>query len=153
MIFTDIRKFLPYLINGKRIMGLDLGEKNIGIAFSDRKIMISSPHSTYKRVNIKKDFGYINFLFKKQDCTAIVIGFPENSEIKDRLWVEKIFAFAEKISQKYRINVYMQDETLSTKEAITALSFLSKSKTKKINDKIAASCILNRTLNIINKLC
>ena len=152
MIFTDIHKLLPHLVFNKRIMGLDLGEKKIGIAFSDRCHIVSSPYSVYKRRNMSKDLGHINSLFRRQDCTAIVMGFPENHEEKDREWIEKIFLFTKKISKRYMINIYIQDETFSTKEAFDMLSFLSKKKINKIDDKISASCILDRTLTIIQKL-
>lgn len=154
MIFADVHDFLKHLEKGKRIMGIDFGERNVGLAFSDRNHMITSPHSVYKRRNIKKDLGYLNWLFKQQDCTGIVMGFPENTDVKDKHWTTKISTFTKKLSHKYSINIYLQDESLTTQEAreiLAQLSIHTEKRIQKIDDKIAASCILDRTLNIMRR--
>ncbi len=135
-------------------MAIDFGLKNVGFAFSDVERVIASPHSIYKRRNIRQDLGYINFLFRERDCAAIIMGFPEGvkHDIRDKIWMEKIIAFAHRLTNRYNINVYLQDESCSTQEAMSMLKYLPKKKIKNKDDKIAASCILQRTLDIMVKL-
>ena len=149
MIFADIKSFAQILSHNKRLMGIDLGERKIGIAFSDRNRIIATPYSVYLRRNMKKDMGFIHDLFKRRDSTAIVMGFPEGVGEKDNEWVEKVILFAKKLSKWYNVNVYLQDETLSTQEACDALKHLSDDKIERMNDQVAASCILQRVLDII----
>ncbi len=149
MIFTDIKDFIINIDRKKRLLGVDLGTKKIGIAVSDCRQTISTPYLVYQRRNMKKDMGYINGLFNEKDCTAMVLGMPEGVGEKDNDWVEKVILFAKKISKCYNIDVYLQDETLTTQEACTALKGLSNEKVQLKNDKVAASCILQRVLYIM----
>lgn len=151
MIFSDIDKFFPVVVQKKRIMGIDLGGRRVGIAFSDRNHMIATPYLVYERRNLKKDLGFLNRLFNEKDSTAIVMGFPKFSDSKDQHWIEEIHAFTRKFSKKYLLNIYMQDETFSTKEAVYALRMLPESRIKSMNDKVAASCILQQTLDIMKR--
>lgn len=151
MIFSDVRSFSQIMVKGKRIMGIDFGERTVGIAFTDRSHTISSPYSTYNRRNISKDMGYINNLFIQKDCTAIVMGLPNQVNAEDKYWVDTILAFVNKLACKYKHNIYLQDETFTTKEAKWVFKQFGLCN-KWDNDHIAASCILNRTLDIIRKL-
>lgn len=138
------------VIPNTRIMGLDFGTKKIGIAFSDRKQVFSTPHSVYHRRNMSKDLGYINNLFHQRCCSVAVIGIPEGYGLENRRWVDTILAFASKLSKKYNFIILLQDESLSTKEAYQDLPFVSRKKIESVDDKIAASCILRRVLDIMN---
>ncbi len=52
------------------------GEKQIGIAFSDKTQLIATAHSIYNRKNISKDLGYLNRVFKENEAGSVVIGLP-----------------------------------------------------------------------------
>jgi len=74
---TDVHSVLRCVIRkGKRVMSLDLGEKKIGTAFSDRTNLIATPHSVYYRHNMSKDIGFLNRLFKEGDAGSMVVGLP-----------------------------------------------------------------------------
>ncbi|GHM58683.1 MAG: putative pre-16S rRNA nuclease [Candidatus Mesenet longicola] len=154
MLCTQLKEFVKFIPKDKCIMSLDLGRKKIGIAFSDITNLIATPHSVYYRQNIRKDIGFLNRLFEEGDAGSMVIGLPTELKAGDNLWHKIVLDFANRIVKKYNIIVYLQDESLSTIEATEALitAGLSYHKSKKLNDKVSAAIILQRTLDAINKL-
>ncbi|QKX02868.1 Holliday junction resolvase RuvX [Wolbachia endosymbiont of Litomosoides sigmodontis] len=152
MLHRDPYEFLKSISKDKRIMCLDMGEKRIGIAFSDKTQLIATAHSVYHRKNISKDLGYLNRIFKKNEAESIVIGLPLEIDGQKSKWCETIIKFANKIIKKYKISIYLQDESLSTSIVAHVLKItgVSITKSKKIDDKISACIILQRTLDKIN---
>lgn len=153
MLCTELRKFARLIPKDKCIMSLDLGEKKIGIAFSDRNNLIATPHSIYYRRNVRKDIGFLNRLFLEGDAGCLIVGLPLALEDEEKPWCKAILSFVNKIIKKYNVIVYLQDESFSTVAANEILAFagLSCQKAKKLGDKISASIILQRTLDAINK--
>jgi len=135
-------------------MCLDMGEKQIGIAFSDKTQLIATAHSIYYRRNMSKDLGYLNRVLKENEAGSMVIGLPFTIDEQETEWCKAIIQFANKIIKKCKINIYLQDESLSTSLATHALKItgISITKSKKIDDKIAACIILQRTLDKINTI-
>ncbi|MDG7056486.1 MAG: Holliday junction resolvase RuvX [Wolbachia endosymbiont of Meromenopon meropis] len=153
MLYRNLHKFLKSIPKNRCIMCLDMGEKRIGIAFSDKTQIIATARNVYYRKNISKDLGYLNRLFKENEAGSIVIGMPLEIK-KTSQWCEIIMQFANKIIKKCETNVYLQDESLSTSMATYTLKItgISITKSKKIDDKIAACIILQRTLDKINTI-
>jgi putative Holliday junction resolvase len=135
-------------------MCLDMGEKQIGIAFSDKTQLIAEAHSVYHRKNMSKDLGYLHRIFKENESGSMVIGLPLEINGQENEWCETIIQFANKMIKKYEVNVYLQDESLSTSIAIHTLKItgISITKSKKIDDKISACIILQRALDKINAI-
>ncbi|QKX02091.1 Holliday junction resolvase RuvX [Wolbachia endosymbiont of Dirofilaria (Dirofilaria) immitis] len=152
MLHKNPAEFLKSIPKDKRIMCLDMGKKQIGIAFSDRTQLIATAHSIYNRKNISKDLGYLNRIFKENEAGSVVIGLPLETGKQRSEWYETIIQFANRMIKKYKINVYLQDESLSTFIATHILKTAGVSiiKSKKIDDKISACIILQRTLDKIN---
>ncbi|WP_264337837.1 MULTISPECIES: Holliday junction resolvase RuvX [unclassified Wolbachia] len=154
MLHRNPDEFLKSIPRDKRIMCLDMGEKQIGVAFSDKTQLIATAHSIYYRRNISKDLGYLYRIFKENEAGSIVIGLPFKIDDQETEWCKAIIQFANKIIKKCKINIYLQDESLSTSLATHALKItgISITKSKKIDDKIAACIILQRTLDKINTI-
>ncbi|AAW71284.1 Holliday junction resolvase RuvX [Wolbachia endosymbiont of Brugia malayi] len=152
MLYRDPYEFLKSIPKDKCIMCLDMGEKQIGIAFSDKTQLIATAHSVYYRKNISKDLGYLNRIFKKNEAGSIVIGLPLEIDGQKSEWCKTIIKFANKMIKKYKVSTYLQDESLSTSIAAHTLkiSGVSTTKSKRIDDKISACIILQRTLDKIN---
>lgn len=133
-------------------MCIDMGEKQVGVAFSDKTQLIATSHSIYFRRNTNRDLGYFNRILKENEAGSLVIGLPLEMNEQENEWCNKITQFASKIVNRYKINVYLQDEVLSTFIAIHTLKItgISIAKSKQIDDKISACIILQRTLNKIN---
>ncbi|QJT94180.1 Holliday junction resolvase RuvX [Wolbachia endosymbiont of Diaphorina citri] len=154
MLYRNLDEFLQSIPKDKRLMCLDMGEKQIGIAFSDKTQLIATAHSIYYRRNMSKDLGYLNRVLKENEAGSMVIGLPFTIDDQETEWCKAIIQFANKIIKKCKINIYLQDESLSTSLATHALKIteISITKSKKIDDKIAACIILQRTLDKINTI-
>ncbi|UWI83386.1 Holliday junction resolvase RuvX [Wolbachia endosymbiont of Howardula sp.] len=154
MLHRNINKFLIYISHKNRIMCLDMGVKFIGIALSDTTQLIAMAHSVYHRRNLSKDLGYLNKIFKASKSSAMVIGIPLEMSGQENEWCRTIIKFANKIIIKYKIHIYLQDESFSTALAIRMLKItsISSTKSKKIDDKISACIILQRALDTMNSI-
>ncbi|WP_341808492.1 Holliday junction resolvase RuvX [Wolbachia endosymbiont (group E) of Neria commutata] len=148
MLHRNIDEFLKCIPKNKRIMSLDMGGKQVGIAFSDKTQLIATAHSIYHRKNMRKDLGYLHRILKENEAESIVIGLPLSASGQENEWCRVIIEFANKIIKKYKVNIYLQDESFSTSMATHALKItgISITKSKKIDDKIAACIILQRAL-------
>jgi putative Holliday junction resolvase len=132
-----------------KLLGLDVGDKTIGVALSDDLMLTAQGIGTLQRVGIRKDAGLVIDMAKGYGCTAIVVGLPLMLSGKDSPQTEKVRAFAEMLENKLRstgesIAVIFQDERFSTKiaEDILILGDVSRKKRKDVIDKQAAIIIL-----------
>lgn len=132
-----------------KLLGLDVGDKTIGVALSDDLMLTAQGISTLERVGIRKDAGRVIEMAKQFGCTAIVVGLPLMLSGKDSFQTEKVRDFALMLENKLRstgetIAVVLHDERFSTKiaEDILILGDVSRKKRKEVIDKQAAVIIL-----------
>ena len=78
MIDEDVNGFLSRLPEKGRLLGLDLGEKTIGLALSDVSRQIATPLETLKRTKFAEDARKLIELYNKHSVIGIVLGFPVN---------------------------------------------------------------------------
>jgi putative Holliday junction resolvase len=133
----------------KRIIGLDLGDKRIGIAVCDPLRLIASPHGVYLRSGDDgKDMQYFADLQKELDAEYFVIGMPLNMDGSCGFQSEKVKAFAEKMQQSGMRTAFF-DERLSTRSAEKAMieGNVRRSDRKKSIDSVAAALILQNYLD------
>lgn len=144
----------------KRVLGLDIGDRRIGVAVSDALGITVRGLFTLERSNIKSDTQKIIDTARENECSAIVIGLPLNLSGQDSVQTEKVREFAQKLENKLRSNamsdikVELYDERFSTviAERLMDETGLKKSKRKEATDQQAAMVILDDWLriNIIN---
>lgn len=154
MIFNDLEEFKINIQNRKRLLGLDLGKKNIGVAISDRDRNIATPKFVINRKSNEKDTDTIFKYIIDSDVGGIVVGLPLNSyeqETKSSKFVRSFTRFLdEEISKKLFIPIFFQNEYLTSFEAedflIDTMSTKYR-KTKEIVDKVAAHYILQSVLD------
>ena len=134
-------------------IGVDLGDKRIGLSKSDPSGLIASPVKTIPTVNINTDVQ--NVVAFATECAAqkIIIGLPLLMSGQKGYQANKATKFAELLSDNTSISVESEDERLSSVEAENILNFNhKKSRTKnKPLDSYAAAIILQRYLDRINK--
>lgn len=127
-----------------RLLGIDYGTKKIGLAVTDELRIISSPYDT--QPNTPQFWGYLEKLVKDYNIDGFVVGKPlhdgENSFVKE------VLRFVDELHQRFSFTIYLQDESLSSKES---RSFLIQSgkrgkKLKQDLDKYAAQAILHNFL-------
>ncbi len=134
-----------------RKMGLDYGERRIGIAFSDLTNTIASAYETYLRVDLDKDLQHLLNLANSNNVDEIVIGLPLNMDGSEGDRAEKTREFALKLEQITNLKTTFVDERLTSVEAEEILknSNVKPKDYKKYIDKLSASIILQDYLNSI----
>ncbi len=138
-----------------RKMGLDVGDKTVGIAVSDELGYTAQGIMTLERVGIRKDTGKIIDMIKEYGCDTIVIGQPKSLSGDDSVQTEKVREFRVMLENKMRstgmknISVVWQDERLTTvmAERVLIEADVSRAKRKKVIDKQAAVIILQSYLD------
>ena len=133
----------------ERILGLDVGDKYIGVAVSDLLQYTAQGVTTIKRESKEKDFKAIENLLSQYEIKKVVVGLPKNMNGTMGPQSEKVMKFAEKIKNKFKIDLIYIDERLSTvsAERILIESDVRRENRKKVIDKIAASYILQTYLD------
>lgn len=137
----------------ERIMGLDVGDKTIGVAVSDLLQMTAQGVTTIRRESKEKDFAALLELITQYDIKKVVVGLPKhmNGTIGDQ--GEKTIKFAEKVKNKFKVEIIYQDERLTTMAAERVLisGDVRREKRKGVIDKVAATFILQTYLDRIGR--
>lgn len=133
---------------GSRALGIDYGDKRVGIAVSDTTLSISSSLTVLPSHNL---FAKLFQIIDKYNVFLIVIGLPLTlSGNVGGKQLEKVQKFVDKLLSLRDINALLWDERMSTHAAMRYVyqAELSKNKQKQIKDKIAASFILQGVLDL-----
>lgn len=152
MIITKQEFLLLPKFRYSRVIGLDVGEKTIGIALSDTGLIIASPLCTIQRQKFQTDYIELQKTIDAFQIYALVIGFPLNMNGSEGPRCQSVQQFAKNIIQKKDIPVIFWDERLSTmavnKQMIEA--DMSRQKRGKLVDKLAATYILQGFLDSLS---
>ncbi|MHA0312091.1 Holliday junction resolvase RuvX [Mesomycoplasma ovipneumoniae] len=137
-----------------RVLALDLGVKSCGFAISDSQWKISLPLEQYNfnRYDFARVIARIGFWLDQYSVSTLVLGYPLTLSGKISPRTIMVEEFAQLIKKHYKIQLFFQDERLSSKQANSILidSGLSFKKRQKIIDKLAAQIILERFLQTQN---
>ena len=137
-----------------RTLGLDIGDKRIGVAISDPEEILASPLATITREDDKKAIDDIIKLVDQNDVERIVVGLPYSLDGSIGGQANKVMDFAERLSQYTRASMEIWDERLSTVAVERLLREAGKKKAKKRErrDAAAAAFILQGYLDSL-KVC
>lgn len=134
-----------------RILGIDYGEKRIGVAVSDPLGITAQPVSVVnKSDSSEKDFVELNKIIEGYGgVDQIVVGLPKTMRGEIGIQAQKVLEFVEVLKDKTGQKVVTWDERLTTAAAEKMLisAGLSRAKRKKVIDKSAAACILQSYLD------
>ncbi|MBI5189636.1 MAG: Holliday junction resolvase RuvX [Nitrospirae bacterium] len=127
-----------------RFMGLDVGEKTIGVAVSDGLGLTAQGLDTIRRVSFAKDFAALSAYIEEYEVGTIVVGLPKSMDGSIGTQAEKVLAFVEKMKSVIDLPVVMWDERLTTAMAQRALieGDVSRKDRRKVIDRLAAQLIL-----------
>lgn len=130
-------------------MGLDVGDKRIGIALSDEGAVIASPRETLERSGNRKDIRYMLELARREEVSEIVVGMPFSLDGSLGPQAHKVERFVEALKAETDIRITTWDERLTTVSAERALleGNVSRAKRKKTIDRVAAALILQGYLD------
>ena len=132
-----------------RIMGLDIGDKTIGVAVSDLMGLTAQGVTTIKRVGKKKDIEAIKQIIAEKQVNKIVSGLPKNMNGTVGPQGEKVQKFCELLKEETNLPIEFWDERLSTVAAERSLieGNLRRENRKKVIDMLAAVIILQGYLD------
>jgi putative Holliday junction resolvase len=132
-----------------RILGLDYGEKRIGIAVSDELGITAQGLATIHRKNRTADLDQIDECVRRYDIERIVVGYPLRLDGSEGIQCEKINRFIRRLEKRFTVPVIRRDEMLSTKEAEELLreTGVRREKRRAMVDRLAACIILQRYLD------
>lgn len=133
-----------------RIMAIDYGKKRVGIATTDLMRVIVSPYSTIENKGFEDLTRSLSEIISKENVKKIVVGCPKINEQNKDL-VEEINNLVEELKKGENLNIFIQDESYSSKNAVNKMIESGKSKKfrkQKGNiDSFAAALILEEFLN------
>ncbi|MGY3747419.1 Holliday junction resolvase RuvX [Vagococcus salmoninarum] len=135
-----------------RAMGLDVGSRTVGIAISDPFGWTAQGIEIIKINEEEERFGFerVGELIKEYQVSQFVVGLPKNMNNSIGPRAEASMAYGAILEELYHLPVAYQDERLSTVEAERMLveqGNVSRSKRKKVIDKVAAVMILQNYLD------
>lgn len=133
-----------------RKLGLDVGDKTIGVAVSDELDITAQGVTTIDRVGIRKDAGKVMDYVREYDCDTVVMGLPINLDGSDSVQTEKVREFRTMLENKMRssgmadVKVEWQDERFTTviAERVLMDANMKRKSRKEVVDKQAAIIIL-----------
>jgi putative pre-16S rRNA nuclease len=130
-------------------MGLDVGDKRIGVALSDEGALIASPRETLERKGNKKDIAHLLDLARREEVSEILVGMPFSLDGSMGPQAEKVSRFVAALRSATEVPVTTWDERLSTVSAERALleGDVSRAKRRGTVDRVAAALILQSYLD------
>ena len=132
-----------------RILAVDHGEKQIGLALSDPTATIASPLKVIKHVSRLMDAAQVANLAAENEVALIVIGQSYDEEGKPNLAGRRAAKFAEALKEQTQIPIILWDESFSTQEARATRIEMGVSRKKRAGhmDELAAVMILRSYLD------
>ena len=142
------------LAPGQRLLGLDLGEKTIGLALTDRLLTVATPFDTLKRGKIAADAARLDIIISEQGVGGLVVGLPLNMDGNDGPSAQSARAFGRNWVNHSPLPVVFQDERLSTSAVTRTLieADTSRKRRAEVVDKMAAAYILQGALDRLRAL-
>ena len=141
---TNNSDLIAKLHTSQILVGLDLGEKTIGIAVSDQTLIVATPLKTISRMGTKKDLIKLSEILKEYNLGGFIIGLPISLDGTENQQTSKVIKIADEIKNYFGIPIDYFDERFSTDVIFKEMrkANLSKSKIKKKIDQQAAAYIL-----------
>ena len=142
------------LAPGLRLLGLDLGEKTIGLALSDTSLSIATPMQTLKRGKFGADAAQLDIIISAQGVGGLVVGLPLNMDGTDGPSAQSARAFGRNWVNHSHLPVVFQDERLSTSAGTRTLldADASRRRRDQVVDKMAAAYLLQGALDRLRNL-
>ena len=130
-------------------MGLDLGEKTIGLAVSDPGLAVATPVETLRRTKFTADVQKLRLLVAERKIAGLVIGLPVNMDGSEGPRCQSVRAFARNLAPHLDLPTAFWDERLSTaavERAMIAADMTRRRRAEAV-DRAAAAYILQGALD------
>ncbi len=137
---------------GGRLMGLDVGDKTVGVALSDTLLMTASPIDVIRRTKFTADAEKLIALIRAREAAGIVVGLPVNMDGSEGPRCQSVRQFAANLLEKIDLPMVFWDERLSTAAVERMLvdeMDVSRARRREVVDKAAAAYILQGALEAL----
>ncbi len=151
---TDVATLAGRLAPGAQLVGLDIGDKTIGVALSDGTRSVASPIGTVRRKKFTRDAEAVIALVSGRSIGGWVLGLPINMLGDEGPRAQSTRAFARNFSRLTEAPIVFWDERLSTVAAERALleADTSRKRRSEVIDHVAAAYILQGALDRLSVL-
>ncbi len=149
MTIISIEQLRGAIKAGQRLLGVDLGEKTIGLALSDTHLTVATPLETLARGKFKPDAEKLMVLIAQHDIGGLVVGLPRNMDGSEGPSAQSARAFARNFGAISSCPVTLWDERMSTMAVTRTLleADTSRKRRAEVVDKMAAAYILQGVLD------
>ena len=132
-----------------RLLGLDVGDRTIGLALSDESATLASGLRTLRRSGLKQDLRELADLAREHEVGEVVVGLPRSLDGSEGPQARKVLAFVDALRKAVNVPVATWDERFTTVAAEQALieGGVSRVRRKDLVDKVAAVLILQGYLD------
>lgn len=154
MIYDDITDFAASLPSHTALIGLDLGDKTIGVAVTDGMRTVATPLETVKRKKFGIDAARLIEIITDRNIGGVILGLPRNMDGSEGPRCQSTRAFARNFEKLSPLPIGFWDERLSTVAAEKALleADTSRKRRAEVIDHVAASYILQGVLDRLQHL-
>jgi putative Holliday junction resolvase len=137
----------------QRLLGLDVGEKTIGLAVSDSDFRVATPVDTIRRTKFAADAARLAQLIGERGVGGLVIGLPINMDGSEGPRCQSVRQFGANLLQRLELPIAFWDERLSTAAVTRAMleADVTRAKRARAVDKMAAAYILQGALDALGR--
>ncbi len=148
-LLADIIALKGELGPAQRLLGMDVGEKTIGLALSDLGRMIATPMETIRRGKFSVDLEKLSTIITAQNVGGLIIGLPMNMDGSEGPRAQSVRQFARNLLKRFPLPIVLWDERLSTMAVTRVLIDAGASRVRRseLVDKMAAAYILQGALD------
>ena len=149
MAVVDLMELPQILPAHAPLVGLDLGEKTIGVAVSDGARLVASPLSLIRKTKFTLDAAALFTLMESRQVAGLVIGLPVNMDGTEGPRCQSVRAFARNILRLRELPIAFWDERMSTmaiNRLLIAEADINRARRAEVVDKMAAAYILQGAL-------
>ncbi len=147
----SIDEFKKNITINSRLLGIDPGKKNIGLAICDENKAVATPFKTLIKNNFESLFKKINKIIQENEIKGIIIGNPVNMDGSLGRSAQSSMDFAKNLSKNITIPITLWDERLSSEAAFKMTKDLNNNVTTQIRnlDKNSAAFILQGAIDYL----
>ena len=148
----SIQEFKTIIGDNSRLLGIDPGKTNVGLAICDENKKVATPMKIIKKKKLVNLLDEINKIINDNHIKGIVIGNPINMDGSVGKSSKSALEFAKNLSKNITIPIVLWDERLSSAGAFKITSFLGDNVTNRVKnlDKNAAAFILQGAIDYLN---
>src|SRR5512144_376576 len=152
MSLVNVVQLRPLVLPSRRLLGLDVGAKTIGLALSDVTWSVASPVRTLARSRLATDLEALRALARELDVGGLVIGLPVEMNGREGPRCQSVRQFARDLGSALRLPSALWDERLSTaavERFLISEADLSRGRRRAVIDRAAAAWILQGALDAL----